>query len=121
MTDFLWVLGAVIVLALMTLADSITDKRHSAKAYPEWHALYAKFKPHWLWEKLQNRWHVWKQSRYFSPASYIWLGASCRVWEALGMTAGIVFGACVAIGVLCLWAMVEPPDWWHRKPRDNIS
>lgn len=101
-----------IVLALMTLADSITDKRKEAKIYPRWHKRFRRFRPHWLWRKLQNRWHLWKQLRYLLPAVYIWSVVVYSVWVLLGWIAAVLVGIGLVIMAWCLWRVVEKPIWW---------
>lgn len=104
------ILGAIILM-VSAVADSIRDKRADHVVYPGYHKRYRKFKPYWLWRKLQNKWHVWKQVSYMLPAAYIWMVVTVMCYS-IAPTIGVLAGIGLPLAVFGLWGIVSDPVWW---------
>lgn len=82
------------------IADAIRDKRHYGKSYPRWHRQFRRFRPVFIWRKVQNRWHIAKQLGFLAPHAVI----------AYGLP--IEYTAIYIIGGALAWRCVKVPKWW---------
>ena len=101
------VFGSVII-PIVSLADSIRDKRSSDKSYRN---PFEKFKPYFLWRKFQDKWHIWKQISFILPLSFIWITV-ISVSATISYVLAIVLGVVLIIAAWAVWKIIKSPIWW---------
>ena len=127
LTIFVWILA---------LLNSFMDKRKSAFNYPEWHKefkhwnYYHVFKvpfmnklivldivmPFWIWSKFRNKWHIVKQSYFYSSSGYI---ANIAVSDLSPIFAILGFVFIIIVGQFIWSKAITDPAWWNKEIEDE--